>query len=575
MKKYLIKFLVLIMIFSGFSYAIFHDHEQEDEHDHLFHVHVYEVEAATAKCPWCGNTLTVIEIEGMGPTCTSSGWGIVECNNTDAHVEQDNSVYQNEVQIPALGHDYNAATLVAATCTAEGTIRYTCSRCGDHYDSATAALGHNYTSKITKEATCTEDGVRTYTCTRCNDKYTKKIEALGHDMEYDELEPTCTQQGHRIGTCTRGDKETKIIFPALGHDLDDPKVIKEPTCTAEGTQEAVCKRCNETVTEAIAALGHDYPSEWTLEREASYTQEGIEYKLCKRCGDRIEQLIPKLDPTKIIVTGGGLAAVAGAGALWALKARKKRLKKSPKKVLEKVKLSFEDKTIVYCGSDEELLKKLKSKRFLAISNCEYEELETCVEENGPDLIILDVDSDETLADLETKKEGEVLADQTWAYVCSEEYLRQNKDKLKEMVKEKQIVGFAQSGSNPDVMMVKLVLPVIKPDMKTDEQLGNIGAIADALGIPVVSTVIDVYVAGRDIKSTLESDEIGVSETATIISDIASILGYDTVASVAGLVDDVDSIKAAIDEEAGANEHRYGVDGAKDIVEVVSDLVNKD
>ncbi|MBR6233324.1 MAG: hypothetical protein IKQ98_05820, partial [Erysipelotrichaceae bacterium] len=70
-------------------------------------------------------------------------------------------------------------------------------------------------------------------------------------------------------------------------------------------------------------------------------------------------------------------------------------------------------------------------------------------------------------------------------------------------------------------------------------------------------------------------ELSVSSTATVIGDIASILGLDTVASVAGLVDDVDSIKSAVDKEAGAYERKYGVEGAKDIVDVVSDIISKD
>nr|MCR5067940.1 hypothetical protein [Erysipelotrichaceae bacterium] len=100
-----------------------------------------------------------------------------------------------------------------------------------------------------------------------------------------------------------------------------------------------------------------------------------------------------------------------------------------------------------------------------------------------------------------------------------------------------------------------------------------GKIADLLGIPGVSTVINVYTSGRDIKSTLEEGELGVSETATIISDIASILGLDTVGSIAGLVGDVEGIRDAVDEESGAYEQKEGVSAAKDIVEVVSDIIN--
>ncbi|MBQ5805607.1 MAG: hypothetical protein IIW22_07535 [Erysipelotrichaceae bacterium] len=112
-------------------------------------------------------------------------------------------------------------------------------------------------------------------------------------------------------------------------------------------------------------------------------------------------------------------------------------------------------------------------------------------------------------------------------------------------------------------------------MNSDETLGNIGMVADALGIPYVSRVIDVYVTGRDLKTTLEEEDKGISETATIIGDIASILGFDKVASVAGLVDDIDSIKSAMDKESGVHEKSAGIEGAKDIVDVVSDIVKKD
>ena len=100
-------------------------------------------------------------------------------------------------------------------------------------------------------------------------------------------------------------------------------------------------------------------------------------------------------------------------------------------------------------------------------------------------------------------------------------------------------------------------------------------IADILGIPGVSKIIDVYVSGRDLKATLEEEEKGTSEYSTIISDIASILGLDKVAEVAGLVDDIDSIKGVLDKEAGAYEGKSGISGAKDIVDVIKDLSGKE
>ncbi|MBQ6335357.1 MAG: hypothetical protein IJI46_09840 [Erysipelotrichaceae bacterium] len=530
MKKLIIQFLSLIMIFTCFSYALIFDHQHGDEDEQFFHVHIHEINAIDhGTCPNCGEPRTGYIVSEA--TCTTNGLAYAYCNIMGCM----NWGMEEGIIIPALGHDFSVLRSVTEpTCIEGGVYVYECSRCSATTSSYPAALGHNYKSKVTKEATCTEDGIRTYTCSRCNDRYTRKIEALGHDMQTEEVEPTCTD---------------------------------------EGQIEAVCKRCNETVIEKTAALGHKYPKEWTREKDPSYTTEGLEYKLCERCGDRIEQTIPRLDMTPVLVTdGGSVAAVAAAAGLWRYLARKKKL---AKKALEKMKPDFEDKTLVFCSSDEELLKKLKDKDFLQINACEYEDLETCVEENEPVLIFLDVMDDERLDDLWKKREGEALSSQTWAYLVGKEYLDENKEKLDGMVEAKEIIAYGQHGAKPDTNMVKLVLPVLKPNMKSDEQLGNIGMIADALGIPGISSLIDVYLSGRDIKATLESEEIGVSETATIISDIASILGLDNVASVAGLVGDVDSIKAALDKEAGANEKKSGIDGAKDIVEVVSDVISKD
>lgn len=40
---------------------------------------------------------------------------------------------------------------------------------------------HDYEGTVTQDATCTEDGLLTYTCTKCDDSYTRTIIAPGHD----------------------------------------------------------------------------------------------------------------------------------------------------------------------------------------------------------------------------------------------------------------------------------------------------------------------------------------------------------------------------------------------------------
>ncbi|MBQ1482884.1 MAG: hypothetical protein IIZ28_04865 [Erysipelotrichaceae bacterium] len=607
MKKILIRFFILLVTFTCFSYAIYFE---KDEEEHIFHVHVHEVYAIApgdvmGTCPTegCGGTLVIVE--AIQPeNCTTPGFYYVQCNNYCG--------YMTEGEIPAPGHSYVSSTISEATCTREGTIRHTCSVCGANYDSSTsalghdyretvvsaatctssgllsyecsrcgdsytretAALGHDYRSKVTKEATCTEDGVRTYTCSRCNDRYTRKIEALGHDIEYEEKEATCTEAGYKKGVCKRCKEEIKEVYPALGHDVKEYKRVKEPTCTEDGRLEGVCERCGETQSSVLPKLGHKYPEEWTVEKEPTYFADGLEYKLCSACGDRIEQIIPHKDPTPIIVGGGGAAVAAAAGIFLYMKKFSKLARKGEKMPKEKIEQEFEDKSVLYCGSDESLLKTLKSKKFLEVTTCEKEELEETAAETEADLLIVDVHDDESF-DALIRLKDETLPKQTIGIVAGEEYYKENKAKLDSFKEDKTILDYVKFDASAYEILVKLVLPVLKPDLKSDEALTNIGAVADALGIPGISTLIDVYVNGRDIKATVEEGELSVSSTATVIADIASILGLDTVASVAGLVDDVDSIKAAADKEAGANERKYGVEGAKDIVDVVSDIINKD
>lgn len=603
MKRNIIKLFILLMTFTAFSYAIYFEKDKEEEH--VFHVHVYEVSAETVneKCPICGNTLSIEAITNA-PTCTNPGSGTGFCptdgvENIPITIQPLGHDYVDEVTaeatctsngevyhqcarcgdsyrtaIAATGHSYKESVISQATCTAAGLLSYECSRCGDSYTKETAALGHNYKSKVTKEATCTEDGVRTYTCSRCNDKYTKKIEALGHDVEYEELEPTCTEAGYKKGVCKRCGEETNEVFAALGHDIPEFKTVKEPTCTEDGLTEGTCSRCGEVISNVLTKLGHKYPEEWTLEKEPTMFAEGLEYKLCSVCGERIEQIIPMKEKTPLYVSGGAVALAAAVGIFLYMRKAAKLTKKVEEAVKENIEPEFEDKSVLYCGSDESLLKTLKSKKFLEVTTCEKEELAETAAETEADLLIADVLDDESF-DALIKLKDESLPKQTIGIVAGEEYYKENKAKLDSFKEDKTILDYVKFDAGVYEILTKLVLPVLKPNLKSDEALANIGAVADALGIPGISSVIDVYVNGRDIKATIEEGELSVSSTATVIGDIASILGLDTVASVAGLVDDVDSIKSAVDKEAGAYERKYGVEGAKDIVDVVSDIISKD
>ena len=60
---------------------------------------------------------------------------------------------------------------------------------------------HEYESKVTKDATCTAEGTLTYTCSLCEDSYTEAISAKGHTEVIDEAKaPTLTATGLTEGS---------------------------------------------------------------------------------------------------------------------------------------------------------------------------------------------------------------------------------------------------------------------------------------------------------------------------------------------------------------------------------------
>ena len=160
-------------------------------------------------------------------------------------------------------------------------------------------------------------------------------------------------------------------------------------------------------------------------------------------------------------------------------------------------------------------------------------------------------------------------------IIKQSVIDENKEVLDQLVKDGEIINYISEEKKEYNVLVKLVTPILKPNLKSDETLENIGMLADVLGVPGVSTAIDVFINGRDIKATLENEELELTDKATIIADLAYILGFDTVGNVVDLVNDMSDIKSTINKEAGAYELKEGVSSAKNIAEVVSDVINKD
>lgn len=87
------------------------------------------------------------------------------------------------------GHDYDTV-IVDATETEDGSITYTCKRCGYSYSEVIPAYGHNYVESDRQEAAAGVEGWIEYKCSKCGDTYYEVIPALPVSATTEVEEPT-------------------------------------------------------------------------------------------------------------------------------------------------------------------------------------------------------------------------------------------------------------------------------------------------------------------------------------------------------------------------------------------------
>ena len=223
-------------------------------------------------------------------TCTATGTRKYTCSKCSGSYTEN---------IAATGHSYTSK-VTAPTCTAQGYTTYTCSKCSNSYkDNYTAATGHNWSSgkctkcsttcshswgsgTVTKAATCTATGTRTYTCSTCKHTKTETIAATGHSYTSKVTAPTCTSGGYTTYTCTNcGNSYTGNNTSATGHSYTS-KVTTAATCTTAGVKTYTCSKCSDSYTESIPATGHSYSSKVTA---PTCTAGGYTTYTCAGCGD--------------------------------------------------------------------------------------------------------------------------------------------------------------------------------------------------------------------------------------------------------------------------------------------------
>ncbi len=167
-------------------------------------------------------THTLTYNKAQAATCTEAGsiayWYCAGCGQYFADEAATTVLTASQLVIPATGHQPVTDQARAATCTEPGLTEGShCAVCNTVLteQKTIAKLGHDMSNwSVSAAATCTADGQQKRTCSRCDFVETKTIAKLGHDMTdwTVVLAPTCQAAGRSERSCTRCDlKETKEL----------------------------------------------------------------------------------------------------------------------------------------------------------------------------------------------------------------------------------------------------------------------------------------------------------------------------------------------------------------------------
>lgn len=235
------------------------------------------------------------------------------CTGCDKLLDKDGQEITEDIEIPALGHDFIGEWTVTkpATCTESGVKARKCSRCKETEKETIPATGHTEAEDAAVAATCTTAGKTAGShCLVCNTiiKAQEEIPATGHSFgKWEKVKaPTCMGRGSVKRACDIcGYIEIKDIA-ANGHVWNtDYTVDKQPTCTETGSKSIHCRNCREVKdVKAIEALGHTL-GDWIIDKPATVETAGSRHKECETCGAILEkEEIKKLElPAYKIIDG--------------------------------------------------------------------------------------------------------------------------------------------------------------------------------------------------------------------------------------------------------------------------------
>lgn len=217
-------------------------------------------------------------VEAKAATCTEDGWKEVGvCEVCGEHY----SYPTDENKLLATGHTWSEDYVVdkEATCSEAGEKSKHCTVCDAKEDvQEIPALGHDFVSKVTKKATCTADGTLTYTCSRCNETKTETIKATGHKWSNWKRATAATVfkpevQTRKCSTCNKS--ETRNV----GKKLAPKATLNASTVTLK------VKQSTSRLKVTRLAKG-DYVKSWKSSNRKIFTVSGKSNGTCKITGKK-------------------------------------------------------------------------------------------------------------------------------------------------------------------------------------------------------------------------------------------------------------------------------------------------
>ncbi len=161
-----------------------------------------------------------------------------------------------ETQPTPCEHSYAPQTTVPVSCTQDGLIKYACSKCGDYYEAIIKKIAHVYVNGI---------------CATCSQNESEDSSPCNHTYITEQVSPTCENAGCITKTCSKCNSMTTQIIAKLLHSYSNGLCIN---CGVE-----------QDTAKPETPCDHDYVI--TYEVKPTCLRTGTTRKKCSKCEDQI------------------------------------------------------------------------------------------------------------------------------------------------------------------------------------------------------------------------------------------------------------------------------------------------